>query len=117
MNDAARKPHVMLLREHDAPFEELAPGRQVTQVIDNAGITDLGGGFFHQTEEGAEYTGLIKGDEVLFVYEGELEVIGEDGSTAVAHAGEAVLVARGQTVTFRGQVGTRHFWIIHPAVY
>jgi ethanolamine utilization protein EutQ (cupin superfamily) len=108
---------VTLLRETDMPFEVLAPGREVTQVVDRAGVGDIGGGFFRQTEEDAEYTGRILGNEVLFVYEGELEVAAEDGTTVLARAGEAILIAKDQTVTFRGKVGTRHFWVIHPAIY
>lgn len=111
------QPKVQVLRQADAAYEELAPGRLVTQSIEEAGITELGGGFFHQTEAGAEYTGRILGDEVMFVFEGELEVVGEDGTTVVAGPGEAVLVAKDQDVTFRGKVGTRHFWVIYPPVY
>jgi ethanolamine utilization protein EutQ (cupin superfamily) len=117
MTESTTKPAVLLLREQDSPYEVLAPGREVTQVIDAADVGGLGGGFFRQTAPGAEYTGKILGNEVLFVIEGELEVIADDGTSVTAHAGEAILIEQGATVTFRGQEGTRHFWMIHPAIY
>jgi len=111
------QPKVRVLREGDSTFEELAPGRETSQNIEEAGISEMGGGYFRQTAEGAEYTCELFGDEVMFVYEGELEVITEDGSSFVATTGEAILVAKGQVVTFRGKVGTRHFWVIYPPIY
>jgi len=117
MTPTETKSGVTLLREKDAPYEELAPGREVTQVVDNLDVGDLGGGFFRQTKPGAEYTCKVLGNEILFVYEGELEVVSEDGSSVVAHSGEGILIEQGTTVTFRGNEGTRHFWVIHPAIY
>jgi ethanolamine utilization protein EutQ (cupin superfamily) len=107
---------VKVLRESEAKFEDLVPGREVSQSIDEAGISDLGGGFFRQTTPDAEFTGLIRGDEILYVVEGELEVETED-EKVVATTGEAILIAKNTTATFRGKLGTRTFWAIHPALY
>ena len=115
MTDA--QPKVRVLRENESPFEELAPGRETSQNIEDAGISVMGGGFFRQTTEDAVYSCDVLGDEVMFVYEGELEVITEDGSSFVATQGEAILVAKGQRITFRGTLGTKHFWVIYPPVY
>jgi ethanolamine utilization protein EutQ (cupin superfamily) len=116
MNDAQQR--VLLLSDETTPYEDLVEGREVASAIDNLDVDDLGGGFFKQTKEGAQYTGMIKGNEILFVHEGELEVVDEEAGTSVtARKGEAIFIHKDTKATFRGQVGTRTFWVIHPAIY
>ncbi len=108
---------VQLIKEADSPYENLVPGREVTSHIDNIEETEMGGGFFRQTSGDAVYTCNVLGDEILLVREGRLEVVQEDGTSVEAHAGEAIFIAKGTRATFKGDEGTRTFWVISQAIY
>lgn len=101
------------LTERDVAYEELVPGIDLGRTITAAGTTPLGGGYmrFVQDAEFANWT--LKYDEVLFVHAGELQVTDASG-TATARAGEAVLISKGSTVTYRGQSGTTGFFVLWP---
>src|SRR5918912_3796099 len=92
---------VKLLTELDVPWDQLVPGMQLARSITAAGTTQLGGGYmrFSADSEFADWT--LKYDEVLFVQEGELEVV-QEGQGTTARQGEALLIAKGTKVTYRG---------------
>src|SRR5438128_108359 len=109
----AEKARVKLLTESDLPYSELVPGLELARAITHAGTTQLGGGYmrFASDAEFADWT--LKYDEVLFVQSGELEIISDSGSVE-AHAGEAILIANGAKVTYRGRAGTIGFFVLWP---
>jgi ethanolamine utilization protein EutQ (cupin superfamily) len=104
---------VKLLTDHDLPFSELVPGMQLARSITNAGTTKLGGGYMKFTEDAEFPDWTLKYDEVLFVQEGELEVV-SDGNSVKARAGESILIADGAKVTYRGRAGTVGFFVLWP---
>jgi len=104
---------VKLLTELDVPWEELVPGIDLARSITAAGTTQLGGGYMRYSEDAEFADWTLKYDEVLFVVQGELEVVQESGST-VARAGEALLISKGTTVTYRGTKGTVGFFVLWP---
>lgn len=104
---------VKLLTDHDLPFSELVPGMELARSITNAGTTQLGGGYMKFTEDAEFPDWTLKYDEVLFVQHGELEVI-TDGKTVKARVGEAILIAEGAKVTYRGRAGTVGFFVLWP---
>ncbi|TMF31949.1 MAG: hypothetical protein E6I30_11255 [Chloroflexi bacterium] len=109
----AEEARVKLLTESDLPYSELVPGLELARAITHAGTTQLGGGYmrFASDAEFADWT--LKYDEVLFVQSGELEIISDSGSVE-AHAGEAILIANGAKVTYRGRAGTIGFFVLWP---
>jgi ethanolamine utilization protein EutQ (cupin superfamily) len=104
---------VKLLTDSDLPYDELVPGLELARVITSAGSTQLGGGYmrFADDAEFADWT--LTYDEVLFVQAGELTVV-SDGRRTVARAGEAILIPKGATVTYRGRAGTVSFFVLWP---
>ena len=104
---------VKLLTDRDVLFEELVPGLEVARAITNAGSTQLGGGHmrFAHDAEFADWT--LTYDEVLFVQTGELTVVSDGGDTE-ARAGEAILIPKGATVTYRGRAGMVSFFVLWP---
>ena len=104
---------VKLLTDHDLPFSQLVPGMELVRSITNAGTTKLGGGYMKFTEDAEFPDWTLKYDEVLFVQEGELEVV-SDGKSVKARAGEAILIAEGAKVTYRGHAGTVGFFVLWP---
>ena len=105
--------NVKLLTELDVPWEELVPGIDLARSITAAGTTQLGGGYMRYSEDAEFADWTLKYDEVLFVQQGELEIV-QNGRSTVAHAGEAVLIAKGTTVTYRGKKGTVGFFVLWP---
>lgn len=104
---------VKLLTDRDVPFSELVPGLELARAITSAGSTQLGGGYMRFTQD-AEFAGwTLTYDEVLFVQAGELTV-SSDGGNTVARAGEAILIPKGATVTYRGRAGTVSFFVLWP---
>jgi len=104
---------VKLLTDHDLPFSQLVPGMELARSITNAGTTKLGGGYMKFTEDSEFPDWTLKYDEVLFVQNGELEVVSE-GTIVKARAGEAILIPDGATVTYRGKAGTVGFFVLWP---
>ena len=104
---------VKLLTDHDLPFSELVPGMELARSITHAGTTRLGGGYMKFTEDAEFPDWTLKYDEVLFVQEGELEVVSE-GNSVKASAGEAILIPDGVKVTYRGRAGTVGFFVLWP---
>ena len=104
---------VKLLTDRDVPFTDLVPGLELSRAITHAGTTQLGGGYmrFSNDAEFADWT--LKYDEVLFVQSGELELV-SDGSSVKAGVGEAILIAKGARVTYRGKAGTVGFFVLWP---
>lgn len=104
---------VRLLREGDVPYEQISAGLEAARAITAAGSTELGGGWVRMdgSDEFADWT--LKYDEVLYVVRGELEVESE-GTATVASPGEAILIARGTTVTYRAKPDTLVFYALHP---
>jgi ethanolamine utilization protein EutQ len=107
------KTKAQLLTDRDVPWSELVPGFELARAITNAGSTQLGGGYmrFAQDAEFANWT--LTYDEVVFVHAGELTVLSE-GENTVARAGEAILIPKGTTVTYRGRAGTFGFFVLWP---
>lgn len=104
---------VKLLTDHDLPFSVLVPGMELSRSITHAGTTQLGGGYMKFTEDSEFPDWTLKYDEVLFVQAGELEVV-SGGRSVKAGAGEAVLIAEGAKVTYRGKAGTVGFFVLWP---
>lgn len=104
---------VQLLREQDVAYEQISPGLEAARAITAAGFTELGGGWVRMdgSDELAGWT--LRYDEVLYVVRGELEVEAA-GTGTVARAGEAILIARGTTVTYRAKPDTLVFYALHP---
>lgn len=104
---------VKLLTDHDLPYSDLVPGLRLSRAITHAGTTQLGGGYmrFESDSEFSDWT--LKYDEVLFVQSGELEVVSSSRSVK-ARAGEAILIANGAKVTYRGRAGTVGFFVLWP---
>lgn len=116
MTKDGRRPISLVLQEGD--FEPLpaAPGLELARVLTSAGTTGLGGGMarFKEDAELADWT--LRYDEVFFVLEGVLSVESE-GESVSAGPGEIVLIPKGATVTYRGTVGTRAYFVLHPRVW
>ena len=104
---------VKLLTDHDLPFSELVPGMELARSITNAGTTQLGGGYMKFTEDAGFPDWTLKYDEVLFVQDGELEVV-SGGKSVKARAGQAILIPDGKKVTYRGKAGTVGFFVLWP---
>jgi ethanolamine utilization protein EutQ (cupin superfamily) len=102
-----------LLTDHDLPFSQVVPGMELARSITHAGTTKLGGGYMKFTEDAELADWTLKYDEVLYVEDGELEVVSE-GESVKAHAGEAILIAEGEKVTYRGKAGTVGFFVLWP---
>jgi ethanolamine utilization protein EutQ len=104
---------VKKLTDSDVAWDELVPGLDLARSITAAGTTQLGGGYmrFSQDAEFADWT--LKYDEVLFVQQGQLEIV-QDGRSTSARAGQALLIAKGTTVTYRGKKGTVGFFVLWP---
>lgn len=109
----AEDARVKLLTEGDLPYSELVPGLELARAITHAGTTQLGGGYmrFSTDAEFADWT--LKYDEVLFVQEGELEIL-SDSKNVKAHSGQAILIPKGAKVTYRGRAGTVGFFVLWP---
>ena len=109
----AENAQVKRLTEGDLPYSQLVPGLELARAITHAGTTQLGGGYmrFSSDAEFADWT--LKYDEVLFVQAGELEIV-SDSTSVRAHAGEAILIPNGATVTYRGRAGTVGFFVLWP---
>src|SRR5438094_3568103 len=104
---------VRLLKQDDMPWDELVPGAVLARTITAAGTTQLGGGYMKYEEDADFGPWTLKYDEVLFVHEGELEVI-QNGQSTIAGKGQAILIANGTTVTYRGRKGTVGFYVLWP---
>jgi ethanolamine utilization protein EutQ len=115
MADSESKAQVLLLREGDTPYEGLdgVPGMELARVLTSAGTTMLGGGFSRFVGEAELADWTLQYDEVFYVLEGEL-AIESGGSVTRAGAGEILLIARGTTVTYRANAGTKAFFVLHP---
>jgi ethanolamine utilization protein EutQ (cupin superfamily) len=104
---------VKLLTESDLPFSELVPGLELARAITHAGTTQLGGGYMRFSADAEFANWTLTYDEVLFVQSGELEII-SDSKTVKANAGQAILIPKGATVTYRGRAGTVGFFVLWP---
>jgi ethanolamine utilization protein EutQ (cupin superfamily) len=106
---------VAVLDETDASYQGLdgARGLELARVVTDAATTDLGGGFARFEVDGELAGWTLAYDEVFFVVAGRLEVISE-GVSRVAVAGQALLIPKGTTVTYRGTAGTKAFFVLHP---
>jgi ethanolamine utilization protein EutQ (cupin superfamily) len=104
---------VKLLTDQDLPFSQLVPGLELARSITHAGTTQLGGGYMKFTEDSEFADWTLKYDEVLFVQQGELEIV-SDGNSVKAEAGQAILIPDGEKVTYRGKAGTVGFFVLWP---
>ena len=113
MTTTGTGPGVRLLTEGDVRFEEISPGLLGARAITAAGFTELGGGWVRMDGSGELAGWTLRYDEVLYVVSGELE-IERDGASTVAGPGEAILIGRGTTVTYRAKPDTTVFFVLHP---
>jgi len=107
---------VRVLREGDVPYSALAdaPAMELARVVTEAATTDLGGGFVSfEKDDGELADWTLKYDEVFYIIEGRLEVL-SNGQSVTARAGEAIVIPKGTTVTYRGHKGTKCFFVLHP---
>ena len=104
---------VKLLTDKDIPYSQLVPGLELARSITHAGTTQLGGGYMKFTEDAEFPDWTLRYDEVLFVQQGELEIVSE-GKSVKAHAGQAILIPDGEKVTYRGRAGTVGFFVLWP---
>ena len=104
---------VKLLTDQDLPFSQLVPGLELARSITHAGTTQLGGGYMKFTEDSEFADWTLRYDEVLFVQQGELEIV-SDGKSVKAEAGQAILIPDGEKVTYRGKAGTVGFFVLWP---
>ena len=104
---------VKLLTDRDVPFTDLVPGLELSRAITHAGTTQLGGGYMRFSSDAEFPDWTLKYDEVLFVQTGELELVSE-GSSVKARSGQAILIAKGAKVTYRGKAGTVGFFVLWP---
>ena len=109
----AERPAPKLLTDQDLPFTTLVPGLELARSITHAGTTQLGGGYMRFTTDAEFADWTLKYDEVLFVQEGELEIVSE-GRIVKAKAGQAILIPDGAKVTYRGRAGTVGFFVLWP---
>jgi ethanolamine utilization protein EutQ (cupin superfamily) len=104
---------VKLLTDRDVPFTDLVPGLELSRAITHAGTTQLGGGYMRFSDDAEFPDWTLKYDEVLFVQSGELELVSQ-GSSVKARPGQAILIAKGAKVTYRGKAGTVGFFVLWP---
>jgi ethanolamine utilization protein EutQ len=107
---------IRVMRESDVPYSGLAdaPAMELARVVTEAATTELGGGFIrYQNGDGELADWTLKYDEVLYVIEGVLEVI-SNGESFVAGTGEVMVIPKGVTVTYRGERGTKVFFVLQP---
>lgn len=102
-----------LLTDGDVAYEPLVSGLDLARSITAAGTTQLGGGYMRFTQDAEFANWTLSYDEVLFVHAGELQVT-DAGGTVTARAGQAILIAKGATVTYRGRAGTVGFFVLWP---
>jgi ethanolamine utilization protein EutQ (cupin superfamily) len=103
---------VLKLSSRDAEFVDYAPGMEVCRSISAAGLPELGGGWLRMDGTGTS-TGTLTMDEVLCVVTGQLEIESDRKST-VARPGEAILVRRGSSITYRSLPNTLVFYVMCP---
>ncbi len=113
MEPTAPNAPVQVIKESDVPLEPLAPNLKVARAITATGLTELGGGWSVNEGSGGLENWTLQYDEVLFVIRGQLDI--ETGDTrATAKTGEAIVIKRGTTVTYRGRAGSKIFYVLYP---
>ena len=105
---------VAVIRQSDVPWSEVTQGMDITRGITQAGFTTLGGGWVRMDGSGELAGWTLRYDEVLYCVEGEIEVEEQGGQTAVAQAGEAILINNGTTVTYRARKPSLIFFVLNP---
>jgi mannose-6-phosphate isomerase-like protein (cupin superfamily) len=104
---------VNLLRESEEPYIDFTPGMRLARVITSAGSTVLGGGWIRMDGTGSLDEWQLPYDEVLYVIEGQI-TIDCKGESITASAGQALLLAHGNTVTFRSPGEALGFFVLYP---
>lgn len=82
-----------------------------------SGLKELGCGFIQFAESGTTEIWTLPYEEVLLVLAGTLRIdVDDDGSTSAVtvEEGQIVTLARGATVTYSGEAGTRLYWSLVP---
>ena len=103
-----------VIRQSDVPWSEVTQGMEITRGITQAGFTTLGGGWVRMDGSGELAGWTLRYDEVLYCVEGEIEVEEHGGQTAVAQAGEGILIGEGATVTYRARRPSLIFFVLNP---
>ena len=103
-----------VIRQSDVPWSEVTQGMEITRGITQDGFTTLGGGWVRMDGSGELAGWTLKYDEVLYCVEGEIEVEEHGGQTAVAQAGEGILIGEGATVTYRARRPSLIFFVLNP---
>ncbi len=106
--------NVVVVNEDDVPLDELTPGIAVARVVTARGLTELGGGWTHISDDSARLEWHLTYDEVLFVHRGRVSISAE-GRDVEAHEGQAVIIRKGTTVIYQGTPGTVLFYTLFPA--
>ena len=82
-----------------------------------SGLTELGCGFMEFAETASTDEWTLPYEEVLLVLAGTLRLgVVEAGATSevVVEEGQIVTLAKGSTVTYSGEAGTRMYWSLVP---
>jgi len=114
MTTTLSRPGLAVVRESDVAFSQVTPGLDISRGLTQAGFTTLGGGWVRMDGSGEMAGWTLKYDEVLYCVSGQIEVEEEGGKTAVAQAGEAILIGDGTTVTYRARGETLIFYALNP---
>ena len=114
MGTTLSRPGLAVVKESDVPWSDVTQGMEITRGITQAGLTTLGGGWVRMDGSGELAGWTLKYDEVLYCVSGEIEVEEQGGPTAVAQAGEAILVGEGTTVTYRARRPSLIFFVLNP---
>lgn len=114
MTSPLSKPGLQLVRESDVPYTELTLGMEGSRGLTEAAFTTLGGGWVRMDGGGELQNWTLRYDEVLYVVRGEAEVEDAEARKVVARPGEAILIGRGTTVTYRARGDTLIFFVLNP---
>jgi ethanolamine utilization protein EutQ (cupin superfamily) len=82
-----------------------------------SGLSQLGCGFMEFAESATTDVWTLPYEEVLLVLAGtlRLEVVeGDSTSQVIVQEGQIVTLAKGSTVTYSGESGTRMYWSLVP---
>lgn len=104
---------VRLVRETDVAYATIGEGMAVARGVTEAAPTRLGGGWFRLEPGGGLAGWTLKYDEVIFVTEGQVEVVSAEG-VATARAGEALLISEGTEVSYRSPDGASGVYVLSP---
>jgi ethanolamine utilization protein EutQ (cupin superfamily) len=98
----------------DADRTEVHGPLLVDQRTRGSGLNELGAGFVDFPDGGTSSPWTTPYEEVIYVVAGKF-MLTADGDTLVGRPGDLITIAKGTTVTYGGEAGTRVLFSLVPA--